>query len=71
MEYNYKKLKQRILEIYNSIEQFSQAMHIAPDLLQEKLSSQSEFTADEIKKAYEILELSPEEIRLYFFTTIV
>lgn len=65
----YWKLRGRILEKFGTFGAFAKAMGMHPSTLSAKLSDKTEWTRQEIEKAYELLEIPAEEIHLYFFTS--
>ena len=67
MQYDYAKLKGRIIEKCGTQKAFAQAENISENSLSAKLGNKREWTQDEIRKGVEILEISPEEIGQYFF----
>lgn len=66
---SYAKLRGRIVEKFGSQSAFATAMEWREALLSAKLNNKSEWTCQEVMKACEILEISPEEAHLYFFCT--
>jgi len=69
MKYNFDKLKGKIKEVYNTQNDFAEAMNIAPNTLSAKLNNQFYFSSDEISKAIELLGVtSDEEAWRIFFT---
>lgn len=65
---DYQKLRGRIRAQYITQAEFAQAMGISVCTLSQKLNGISEWSAREIRKACELLEIPPEEIHAYFFT---
>ncbi len=65
------KLRGRIKEICGTMQIFADKMGFASNTLSQKLNGQSEFTQSEIKKAVTILNLTVDDIPLYFFTAKV
>lgn len=57
-QYDYSKLKGKIKEIYNTQNEFAEAMQIAPNTLSAKLNNQFYFSSDEISRAVELLKIS-------------
>lgn len=67
--YNFDKLKGKIKEVFNTQNEFAEAMNMAPNTLSSKLNNQSEFTSKEISKAIELLKVNnPIEAWQIFFT---
>lgn len=68
---DYAKLRGRIRTYYSTQAAFAQAMGVSVCTLSQKLNGLSEWTAKEIRKACELLEIPPQEIPAYFFTQLV
>lgn len=66
--FNYRKLKGRIREIFNTQSAFAEAMGISTTSLSAKLNNKIEFSQKEIDKASDLLKIKKEEIPIYFFT---
>lgn len=64
---DYSKLRGRIRTYFTTQAAFAQALGISVCTLSQKLNGLSEWTAKEIRKACELLEIPPEEIPAYFF----
>lgn len=71
MAFDYSKLRGRIVEKYQSQRRFAADFPISERSLSLKLSNQVFFRADEIERCCEMLEISAEEIKSYFFTAKV
>ena len=72
MKYNYDKLKGKIKEIFNTQNDFAEAMGIAPNTLSAKLNNQFDFSSSEIRKATELLKIkNAQEAWNIFFTAQV
>ena len=67
VQFNYSKLRGRIVEVFDTQNNFANAMNISVGTLSAKLSNKSYFTADEIVKASELLHISSQETSSYFF----
>lgn len=67
-QYDYSKLKGKIKEIYNTQNEFAEALGISTTSLSYKLNNQSDFTRNELDKAIELLKLKKEEIYDIFFS---
>lgn len=67
MRFNYAKLKGRIIEKYGTQEDFAKAIGLTPTTFSFKINGKSSWKNDEIAKAAELLEISPNEIVEYFF----
>lgn len=69
MNYNFDKLKGKIKEIFNTQNEFAEAMNMAPNTLSAKLNNQFDFSSSEISKAIDLLNIkSKEEAWNIFFT---
>lgn len=68
MKYDYSKLKGRIVEMFGTRTVFAKKLEISEGALSLRLSGKMSFSQPEIEKAAEILNLTKEEIGLYFFT---
>lgn len=67
--YDYRKLKGRIIEKYDSYKNFADAMGYAIDnLVSRKMTNQNtRWTVDDIPKVCKLLDIPIEDIGLYFF----
>lgn len=68
---NYSKLLGRITETCGTRTAFASAMGMGMDTLGAKLKGKSAFTADEIYKAVNVLNLNVSDIPAYFFVEAV
>lgn len=68
MPFNYRKLRGRIVEIYGSQMAFAKAMGFSERTLSLKLSGRRSWRQAEICIAIELLGLSENDIKDYFFT---
>lgn len=68
MAFDYRKLRGKIKEIFGTQDNFSKALGIGRVSLSQRLNNYSDFSQEEINKAYILLNLSKEEIPEYFFT---
>lgn len=69
VKYNFDKLKGKIKEVFNTQNEFADALGIAPNTLSSKLNNQSDFSSNEISKATKLLNISsPVEAWNIFFT---
>lgn len=64
---DYSRLRGRIRTYYTTQAAFAKALGISVCTLSQRLNGVSEWTAKEIRKACELLEIPPEEIPAYFF----
>jgi hypothetical protein len=65
---DYRKLKGKIKEVFNTRSAFAAALNLDPATLSYKLNNKSEWTSGEIAKACELLNIPLIEAHLYFFT---
>lgn len=65
---DYRKLKGKIKEVYDTHAAFAEAMGLDPTTLSAKLNDKSEWKTGEIAKACELLHIPLEKTHLYFFT---
>lgn len=68
MVFNYRKLRGKIREMFQTEQAFAKAMGISKTSLSAKLNNQVEFSQKEIELAIELLKISKDEIPVYFFT---
>lgn len=67
MNYNYSKLKGRIIEKYGSQGSFAKAIGKTQTTTSFKINGKASWNQDEIIKAIEVLDLSKDDIVEYFF----
>ena len=70
VEFDYSKLRGRIVEKYGSITRFADALGISKSALSVKLNNHRLFTQDEIYRAIILLDIEHEATE-YFFTVKV
>ena len=63
----YGKLREKIKQIFGTLERFADAMDMHPSTLSAKLNSRSPWTAPEIEKACLLLHIGVHESGEYFF----
>ena len=68
MQFNYSKLRGRIIECYGSCANFAEALGIKPTTLSMKLHNRLEFKQSEIDCARDLLGIGERELGSYFFT---
>jgi len=66
--FDYSKLRGKIKEVFGTQSAFSEAMNMSHVSLSEKLNNKVQFGQKEIDKACDLLQISKEEIPIYFFT---
>jgi transcriptional regulator with XRE-family HTH domain len=64
---DYSKLRGRIRERFSTQAAFASALCVSACALSQKLNGKSEWAADEIRKACELLDIEPGELQYYFF----
>lgn len=67
MQYNYAKLKGRIIEICGTQQEFAKRMNLSERTVSAKLNNQVSWKQSEILKAVEILMIPEDQIQIYFF----
>ncbi len=67
MNYNYRKLKGRIKEQFETQENFARAMGMSSAALSARLNNVNDFSQSEIDHACQLLKIPDERIRPYFF----
>ena len=68
MAFDYAKLKGRIIEKFGTQRDFAQGMGVSERTLSLKMNNAIFFRQDEIIKAADLLDISPTDINMYFFT---
>ena len=67
MIFDYSKLRGRIKERYNTESAFAEALKMNRSTLSLKLNNQVSFDQQDILEISKLLEISSEEIPIYFF----
>lgn len=67
MNFNYEKLRGRIREKMSSDTVFAKRLGISKTSLSLRLNNQIHFSQRDIYKSMRILQISPEELGVYFF----
>lgn len=67
MQYNYAKLKGRIIEICGTQQEFAKRMNLSERTVSAKLNNQVSWKQSEILKTVEILMIPEDQIQIYFF----
>lgn len=65
---DYKKLKLKIKEVYDTQEAFAEAMGMSKTALNQRLNNVVEWKSPEIAKACELLGIDLADAHQYFFT---
>lgn len=68
MAYNYAKLNGRIVEKCGTQAVFAERMGLSERTISMKLNNKIAFKQSEIQKALDVLEITSDEIQVYFFT---
>lgn len=68
MEYDYSKLKGRVVECFGTQEAFARSIGMSPAGLSAKLRNLTGFTQDEICNACSALKIPARQISQFFFT---
>ena len=70
-DFNYSKLRGRIVEKYGKQEKFAKDIGISYVSLSKRLNNHLDFSVREILKMCKLLEIRLDDIPIYFFTTKV
>ena len=70
INYDYSKLRGRIVEKKGNIKKFSSDLGISETSLSNKLNNKTSFTQDEILESICILEIDNNNIKDYFFSLV-
>ena len=70
INYDYSKLRGRIVEKKGNIKRFSNDLGISETSLSNKLNNKTSFTQDEILESICILEIDNNNIKDYFFSLV-
>ena len=68
MNYDYSKLRGRIVEYYGNQTDFAKSMNLSTVSLNKKLNNRVRFTQDEIRIMIDRLNIKKVEVEDYFFT---
>ncbi len=68
MEFDFNKLRGKIVEKFGSCTRFAAAMGHSKVWLSSRLNNVVPWKAEEIREAADLLGITPEEIPLYFLT---
>ena len=68
MAFDFSKLKGRIVEKYGSQTAFVKEFGISENSFSLKMNNKVRFSADDIMKIAEMLEIAKDEVGVYFFT---
>lgn len=67
MEFNYNKLRGRIIEIFGSQKAFSKKINLSEQSITAKLNGRSDFSQNDILKWSNALNMDKKDIGIYFF----
>ena len=67
MSFNYSKLKGKIVEVFGTVDKFSDAAKMSATTAGRKLSGKSLWSQDEIVTACDLLKIPMDEMTMYFF----
>lgn len=68
MAFDFSKLKGRIVEKYGTQAEFAKAFGISENSLSLKMNNKTKFSADDIIKITDMLDIQQTDVGLYFFT---
>lgn len=66
--YKYRKLRGRIVEKFNTIGEFTNALNVSIQTVSGKLNCKTGFSQEDIELWAELLEIPREEYHTYFFS---
>lgn len=67
MAFDFRKLRGKIVEKYSTVSAFAQAFGVSKNTFSKKLNNQVKFSADDIIKIVDMLDIPENEINEYFF----
>jgi hypothetical protein len=67
MNFNYKKLKLKIKEVYDTQDAFAKALGMGVTIVNQRLNNAVKWKSTEIVEVCNLLEIPIEEAYLYFF----
>lgn len=68
---DYKKLKLKIKEVFDTQEAFAKAMNMSKTALNQRLNGSVEWKLSEVAKSCDLLHIPLTDTHLYFFTSKV
>ena len=68
MEFDYRKLRGRIVEKFGTISGFAETLGVSKQAVSRKLNNKDGFTRDKILEWSDVLEIPSEDYAAYFFT---
>ena len=71
MEYDYSKLRGKIIEIFGNISNFCKSMQLSETTVYSKLHHKTEFTQSQVLNACKLLNIPLNKMHIYFFETKV
>lgn len=67
LQYNYKKLRGRIVEKYGSQKKFADILGVSENSVSKKMQGKTGFSQEDIVKWSQLLNIKKDEYTLYFF----
>lgn len=67
MEFDYSKLKGRIVEKFGTVGHFCEAYGISEVIMSKKLNNKSNFTTDNVVNMSNLLGINIDEIGMFFY----
>ena len=67
IEFDYSKLRGRIIEKFGTMRSFSASMHMHANTLSRKMGNTLVWNQEEMLRAMELLDENPKKIKDYFF----
>ena len=67
MAFDFRKLRGKIIEKYNTLTAFAQAFGVSKNTFSKKMNNQVRFSANDIIKIVNMLDIPEDEINEYFF----
>ena len=67
LDYDYSKLKGKIIEVFGTQRDFAKAIGISQQTISYKLNGLAEWTQEDIEKTISALGIPASEIHIYFF----
>lgn len=68
MEYDYSKLRGRIIEKFGTIGNFQKRLNISNVVVSKKMNNRVRLSHDDITQWADLLEIPMDQIGVYFFT---
>lgn len=68
ISFDYTLLKLRIKDVFGSQQKFAEALKISKQYLNMKLNSRTSMTTEDVIRYSEMLKISPDDYKFYFFS---